>query len=757
MIFESRFSLCVLLSLLSLWSGPLSARAALADAGPIFGKLPLVDEVDCGQAPGSRIFTESKKGDSVTERILGKSCRVLPNEGGPKYFAYRLGKGKGLKPGAAYLLTVEFPEDKPRTIYISNRGSETARGFYTGNALGDGVYYKYVNNNAESLKIPLAGKYELYQELFYLHDRFAGIEVPRDKGLRPLSPEDGFDVIVAQVEAKSDPTSAGAAVARIRLFEVPDPQRFNLKANRPPEDLPQRHIFFREEMADNMINSADEKEWAVEDRTNWFEYQARLLQFLGIDTFCKDLLEFGHNQGWDSGSKDDWFNKPRHSDRWDRIIAMLSERFPSLYVMPYYEYAGGTGSNGIGRQKRSKTLNGGESYTHIKWSEKFNADVTDPETLADLDKVFDATITRYKDKVKFAGAWIRPRNSHMPMSFSDRCLDLFATEANEGNPVTREELKGDPELLKKYETWWFQKRRDFLAGAARYLRENVSPDAKIVFTADHSEPGRPLELGGIGFHRYVVTDDVELWTKLLKEGGGKARVADIDEVVKNGEYLKAQLAPVPTWAEWEWNYSSPQPDPANYQDVDGVLVSYAFNKIYTVSSPEAFDAFRNNSGLAAIRHYSLNEHTLDRITGYFVTDVDRAGPYGMLPQVLAVANGDPTMLGYLSSAIFNQGFPEYFRDFNAAYLALPALPSKVVADATATPGVVVRQIPTPAHGTYLAVANTGLTAQPNVIVRLPAKGKVTNAATGESLPVSADGTSVKLAMKPCQLQSLRIE
>lgn len=729
----------------------------MEDAGPIFGKLPLVDEVDCGQAPGQRVFAESAKGASVTERILGKPCRVLPNDGGAKYFAYRLGQGKKLKPGAAYLLTVEFPEDKPRTMYISNRGSETARGFYTGNALGDGVYYKYVNNNAESLKIPLSQKYDLYQELFYLHDRFADINVPRDKGPRPLNPEDGFDVIVAQVEAKSDPTSAGAAVSRIRLFEVPDPQRFNLKVNRPPADLPQRHIFFREEMADNMINSADEKEWAVKDRTNWFEYQARLLQFLGVDTFCKDLLEFGHNQGWDSGSKDDWFNKPRHGDRWDRIIAMLSEKYPSLYVMPYYEYAGGTGSNGIGRQKRSKTLHGGESYTHIKWSEKFNADVTDPETLEDFDKVLDATVTRYKDKVKFVGAWIRPRNSHLPMSFSDRCLELFASEANDGNPVTREELKGDPELLKKYEAWWFQKRRDFLAGAARHLREAVGPDAKIVFTADHSEPGRPLELGGVGFHRYVVTDDVATWQKILKEGGGKARVADIKDVVKNGEHLKAQLAPVPTWAEWEWQYSSPQPDPSNYQDVEGVLMSYSFNKVYTVSSPEAFDAFRNNSGLAAIRHYSLNEHTLDRMTGYFVADVDRAGPYGMLSQVLAVANGDPTLMGYLSSSIFNQGFPEYFRDFNAAYLALPALPSKVVAGATSTPGVVVREIATPAHGTYLAVANTGLAAQPNVVVRLPAKGKVTNAATGESLAVSADGTSVKLAMKPCQLQSLRIE
>ncbi len=124
----------------------------------------------------------------------------------------------------------------------------------------------------------------------------------------------------------------------------------------------------------------------------------------------------------------------------------------------------------------------------------------------------------------------------------------------------------------------------------------------------------------------------------------------------------------------------------------------------------------------------------------------------------AVANGDPTYIGYLYGSALNHGFPQYFRDFNAAFLALPALPSKILPGAASAPDVVVRSIPTPRNGTYLAVANTGVKAQPSVTVKLPVKGSsVTNAATGASVPLNADGASVTLNMGPAQLQSLLIQ
>lgn len=127
----------------------------LRDAGDPFGILPLVDEVVCGNRQDDHVFKESPKDATRVEMILGKSARVLINEGEAKYFAYRLGKGKNLVPGAAYVLTIEYPEDKPRSMFISNRGAETVIGFGTGATVGDVLHGRYVTSNPESLKIPL--------------------------------------------------------------------------------------------------------------------------------------------------------------------------------------------------------------------------------------------------------------------------------------------------------------------------------------------------------------------------------------------------------------------------------------------------------------------------------------------------------------------------------------------------------------------------------------------------------------------------
>ena len=156
----------------------------LRDAGEPFGMLPLVDEVICGNSRDDHAFKESPEGATHVETILGKAARVLINEGEAKYFAYRLGKGKNLVPGAAYVLTIEYPEDKPRSMFISNRGSETVIGFGTGATVGDVLHGRYVTSNPESLRIPLSGKWQRWSTLFCLHDRYPDILQPRGAGPR---------------------------------------------------------------------------------------------------------------------------------------------------------------------------------------------------------------------------------------------------------------------------------------------------------------------------------------------------------------------------------------------------------------------------------------------------------------------------------------------------------------------------------------------------------------------------------------------
>lgn len=686
-------------------------------------------------------------GISKVETILGQPCRVLPNQGEAKSFAYRIGANKGLRAGGAYVLSVEFPEDRSRSMFIVNRAAEMVRGVRTGQALGD-VLYSYTNNNSESLKIPLSGKYRAWKSLFWMHDRMFGIGLKSDKAgqegvLRTDKPADGFWVAITQSKADNDPLSAGAAVSRIRLYEVADASQLNVPINLPPAGLPQRHLFWREEMADGVIGPDKPEERGVTNRTDWYEYKAHLMQFLGMNTFSKDLLEFGHNQGWDSGPNNDWFNASHSPELWGNILDMLGKY--KFSVLPYYEYTGGVGVKGLGSEKRAMPLSGAKAFTHITWTEDRNVDISDPDTLADANRLLDATILRYKDKVAFAGAWFRPRPSQMPIGFADATLARFAREANAGQSVTRDQLKADKALIERYYTWWFGKRREFLLGMRDHLRSNGLPNADILLTPDASEPGRSLE-----GPQTVVTDDVAALSAVFQSPvHKKLRALGYNQVVSEEMQLKALTSPRSTWGAWEWQHSDPQADPQNYKNTPGALLTYSFNHAYSVSSPRAFNAFRTPSGLAAILHFPLNEISLEPSLGYLASDMEYAGPYCMMSEARAMAYGDPRYLGYLAASSFNRGFPEYVRAFNAAFLALPALPSSTLKNATTDAEVVVREIKTPKNGIYYAVVNVGWRAKTALKLSLPAKGKIFDAATGKALK---NGVS-QLTLAPCELRS----
>ena len=409
-------------------------------------------------------------------------------------------------------------------------------------------------------------------------------------------------------------------------------------------------------------------------------------------------------------------------------------------VLPYYEYSGSKGYKGLGNERRARPLTRDDAYTHISWIESANADITDPDTYEDFRKMLDLTVVRLRHKAQFAGAWIRPRGQ-LPVSFSEKALARFSAEARQNQPVTRESLKTDPQLYAQYIDWWGGKRREFLTALRDYLRSSGVDRATILFTGCSGEPGVPFA----SWDPRMVTDRPDLWLPLLQRpehvAGDRGPIVPltVPQVVERDLYLEALTSPGLNWGGWEVHHSRPADDPQRYRDIEGVLLTHAFNRNYTVASPRTFDAYRTPSGLAVVRHYTLNENMMfdqsDRdLLNYFVADVERAGPYCMLAEALAMAHGDPTMIGYLVGANFGRGFPEYVRNFNANYLALPALPSTLVPQATADAEVVVRRIDTDRHGTWIAVINTSLKAKPNVSVSLPA-GQVTDAVTGQ--PVAA--------------------
>ena len=311
---------------------------------------------------------------------------------------------------------------------------------------------------------------------------------------------------------------------------------------------------------------------------------------------------------------------------------------------PYYEYRGSVGANktlAIGPQRLCRRLDGGQAYTNLDWLEQNNADILDPATLPDLKKILDLTIGKYKGKANFIGAWIRHRPVAMPMSFSEKDIKLFCAEANDGNRITRSHLQGDKALLEKYYAWWFTKRRAFLEQVRDHIRPTVGENAFVLYTNDSSEPGRPLprSITGEGkdngwqWMQVVVNDDFAAWEKILSDTTNYQwmKPYDIREVIDKNMHLRGAQLFAENWdPKYEINHSTPPDDPKTYEDAQGVMLSYTYNRLYTVGSPATFEPYRNKTGLTLMRHYSLNENEMtdgnDEVVGYFIMDVERAGP-----------------------------------------------------------------------------------------------------------------------------------
>ncbi len=736
-----------------------AGRRPQIDLGPPFGELTLVDEIDCGATAPSHDFREDPPGVSEVRPILGRACRVLrplPDQAG--YIAYRVGRFKLLQPGVTYLLVIDFPEDAPRHWIVIHGGCETRTGFHTGPTLPDALHAKYVDSLPESVRFPLSAEYRQWKMLFRLHDRFPEWGTPRGESPRPLLPEDGFPLIIGQFSAPNVPLSAGAAVSRIRLFEVPDEAGLECSLRLPPDPLPRRHIFWREEMADGVIASRVEENRGLRDPLDWYRFKLSTMKFLGISTYCKDLLEFGACQGWDptpyGGNR--WVHFDSfHKDLWNQIVEMMEQA--GKEVLPYYEYAGSKGDQGLGYQRRAKPLTRDDAYTHISWVESANADLTDPETWEDFRKMLQLTVIRPSDKARFIGVWLRSRGQ-LPIGFGDATRRRFAQDTGRSVAPPREELRNNTALLNEYYDWWFGKRREFLIRVRDYLRaNNALQDAVVLYTSIIAESGPSFPT----WDKILVTDDPKTWEEIfqspLHAQDKKWNILSPSEVVARGLYLKALLSPPLNWGGWEWHHAHPAPDPQRYTTTQGVLMTHAFNRFYTALSEQTFDRFRGPSGLAIVRHYPLNEDMMfdpqDKPKlDYFTADIEHAGPFCMAEEALAVANGDPWYIGYLTGSSLARGFPETVRAFHQAFLSLPAMPSELVSGLTSDREIVVRRILAGNFGTYYALVNTSFSTKRGVTVRFP-EGNYEDAVSGK--PFQATSAGYRRDFTPFQLWTAR--
>lgn len=335
------------------------------------------------------------------------------------------------------------------------------RSFYTGRSNGDAFEGPIVHHKPESLNIPQSGKYEKWTSLTFLGEKAAnrrdlGKDMAAKTGEKPQLDiaTDGFEVAISQYKRQWHPCSEGIAVSRIQLCEILDEKAAWVSLNLPPDPLPRRHIFWREEMSDGVM--AKDSLCPGNGGLDWIEQKFRAMKIFGQNTYCKDLLEFGHNQHWDwhwkhgkPGGKSFkwmWACDAYYADLWTKIVALAADKY-GFDLLPYYEYGGAAGDpkEALGPQKRAEPLDidnkpdrkaRGANYTHIWWSEgKLRVDITDPDTLEELKYILEGTILRYKDLVDkgaFVGALMRPRPGHWAISFSDKTRARFAKEVVKG-------------------------------------------------------------------------------------------------------------------------------------------------------------------------------------------------------------------------------------------------------------------------------------------------------------------------------------
>jgi hypothetical protein len=750
--------------------------------------LPVVDEIDTARQVPVHEYPETV---SQVVQILGRPARTIAPAETPGVIAWVIGRGKGLKPGMPYVLEVEYPDDVPRSIFVANRGADLVRGFATGTAVGD-ARQQYVQPSIESLDYPQTGRWQTYRTVFFLHDRFQGLNAQRDSqpGGRPFGPADGFHVIVFQTKRLNDPRSQGAAIGRLRLRVVPDLAALDPKVELPPAGLPRRRIFVREEMADEVIQAREVNNRGVTDPLQWLLFKAKLYRLLAINTFAKDLLEFGFNQGWESGDLR-WVNnaQPPMTDLWDRAVPRISQE--GLDLLPYYEYKGAIGLKeaspaSLGWQRRAEKLYHNlpnTRYTPVWWTEDHNADLTDPDTLSDARRLLDRTVIAHKGKAHFAGAWFRVRDNHLPMSFSEAAISRFrAALASDAlaKTASRRELitsyEGDRKLYDRYYAWWLEQRARFFEQLAQHLAKGLNDNQVRLlltpWTTEQIPMLRDPASGANGHPIQIVTDDPPWWDAFARRlpASGWFRWALVptafDQVVRSNAYglslsFRERITPAPERAEHD--HSAPIADPLNYQASPRVMLTYPMGRLFTVARANVIEPYRTRAGLAVVRHYTLNEDNHDRTkgksdlpfdgqVGYVCVDTDRAGSHVRLLEARAVAEADPTHLGYLCASSFSTGFPGHVRQFNAAFLAVPALPSRIVTDAANDPEVVVREIPTPHHGRYYLVVNTSMHPKSGVIVHLQGQGAIRDLLEHRELST----TSLRLDMFSAELRSYHI-
>jgi len=734
---------------------PLDGAVEFVD--DLFGKLKLVDEVNCYDSADPHPFIEGGRGLSAkysgavpqmdwkelyretnttftgVEEIIGQPCRVAQDWG---WFAYKLNR-QGLSVGKFYLLVVEYPEDVGRNINIFNTGnllSHTGdQGFHTGRTLGD-HWTRTVTS--EYVDYPLSRQYQKWYSLFSLDEKTFELGGPFWQ--KAGNTDKGFWVFAQSTGPSMDALAGGAAIRTIKLYEVPDVPSLFLHANRPPLELAQREMI---ETSESLGGSFDEKQ--KEARARQRLYNAR---FCGITTIAPNMRSI-------TGSDDiivPFLELSREEGLGINVLPRLMlERdiFRNITVSEEARVVNADGNINFRGAANSKVKN-------------YIPDIAHPETLQAIWALLAKTFSSQFGNPSFSGLMLF-KHYGVPFipGYSDYAMGRFESETGiraEGTDPNQKRKWLVAHKMNEYHQWWYAKEREFLL-ALRDRLQAFRPDMRLYYYPWHSDDDPPL-CGRLRFPGFLMQDKIyvpgtsillvpeltvppEKWTaeqraepvlargyyreRITPELAGKVTLEDIlygrHREMKEfwGAKRSGELPHLVYPKEMDMVKMLSEPgsvysdrgvgcNPTLYANDKGFVYWVQAHYKYAADNPQLLNFFRTGEGTAICNAFPYNEEPFAQNVYNLAaaSAIEHAGPFCMMEEIVSMAQADPTRIMVNAHEPLQRGFPKYAREFAAAYLALPSMPSEILVGAVQPQGkeIVVRQYKTD-YGIYLAVIN----------------------------------------------------
>lgn len=701
-----------------------------------YGRLKLVDVVDASEAPGvdghpykeggirkswvgRRAYSTWERGVTV-EEFQGRKYRQATNN---EWFGYRVGRGV-IQPGKAYVMRIEYPEDKTRysVVNIDTGRNYMGSGFKTGVGT-DNVFDNY----------PLGQKYDFHDYFVIPDETTYGSE-----GSRTTPANNGFWVFFFDAGRSYWPQyQAGPGVAQIRLYEMPE-DNSAYPVVRLPEG-PRRWF---------IADWEREPEWIAKDVVR----HARMMGFNGLSpSFLKwGRLAFWHVKGEIGIDPMKPIRDPLLPGETAALDSYLAAtKAAGLAIFPRLEYGG---TEKIPENERAIGPNGGPAKPNrfARWC----VDLLQPIAFQQFSEILQEVIgDRIKENPQIAGIMFRIRCERLPISYSRYDIEMFARETGSQIPDGLDDkalaqwASGGPEKS-KYASWWHAKRRDFHQKILAQLRQ-YRPDLLMLYY-NWDEDGWNL-----GAYRRTPQDYTDLYN-----------VHTALESYRRSEAYQKSLTPEDYVKEVREESKEDRNVRAElYRDVPGFALLGPLNWHYLADNSTYLEAFRTGNQLALTRMYNYEEKGRWNVQNdnYESSELTTGGrDFALAEQTLALFHGDPWILTE-TTYTYGLGFADQYRRFAQAYLALPATPGEVLDKPTVNNEADLRvRRYKDGKGYRLGIVHKGYQPadyQLSLPGSWPEKPEVTNLVTGQKVPATVEGGRLvfQLSSPPLLLHSFLVQ